>query len=914
MFNINEYRTSGGAFGGTSGGGKRLSDFLPWAALIRPGVVLNKDGSFMSVVKFRGPDLDSASDHELIAARARLNNTLRRLGSRWCLHVESNRRPSRAYPESNFPDPVTAAIEHERRERFEADEAHFESTQYLALTYLPPEERTAGGRSLFIESGAESIEGKAQSLQRTGFDYRQELDGFCRQVRQIADLLRGFMPEAKMLQESDLLTYLHGCISTRSLRVAVPPTPFYLDELLTDDELAGGFEPRLGDHYLQTVSVRAYAQRTTPGLLDALHRLPMGCRWVVRWLPMDKADAEKRIGSIRRQWFAKRKGLLSLVKEAVTKEASELEDSDSVNKAQDADEALQYLGSDLCSYGYLTLTITVADHNPQRAWEKAAAVQQIVDSVGLVSKVETVNAVEAWLGSLPGHAYADVRRPIIGSLNLCDLIPLSAVWSGPVRCEHLDGPPLLMTRTSGSTPFRLDLFQGDVGHTMVCGPTGAGKSTLLNLLAAQWRRYSTSGKGQVYIFDKGGSCKAITLAVGGDYYDLGAADSSGASGGDEQGETSGGTSGGGGEGGLSFQPLGRVHEEAERSWAQQWLLDILDREGVATNPQLKEEIWRTLELLGSDYEIHDRTLSSFVNLVQDAPVKEAMRRYTLAGPYGRLLDAHSDNLDAGTWQAFETEHLMRNPAAMIPVLTYLFHRLEDRFASRPPGTPAPGSDEEQRGTSRGSGGGASGGGGPTLLILDEAWVFLSQGFFARKINEWLKVLRKRNVAVVFATQSLADIRDSEIAPALIENCPTRLFLPNPRALEPTVRTTYESFGLTESQLRILSTAVPKRDYYYQSRDGNRLFELDLGPLALAFCAAGSPADQALADKLIRSHPRDQFAHRYLLAKDLIPQAQVLIALSPPETPEAASKTSAAPKSSRGGGGGGASPLTQGDSL
>jgi len=826
VFNIAEYQHKG----------KRLSDFLPWAGLILPDVLLNKDGSFMSVIHFRGPDLDSSTDHELIGARARMNNALKRLGSRWCLHVEAARRPSQAYPASSFPDPVTAAIDAERRAAFEADEAHFESDYYMAFTYLPPEERIAAGRNLFIESAektrSEGSNSKGTSGEFPGaggaFDYRQELEQFRRQVDQIVSLFRGFMPEVAYLREAELLTYLHGCVSTRRLKVAMPPTPFYLDEMLTDDALTGGFEPKLGEHYLKTVSVHAYAQRTIPGLLDALNRLSIGYRWVVRWLPMDKSDAEKHIGSIRRQWFAKRKGLMALMREAITKEPTTLEDSDSLNKAQDADEALQFLGADLCSYGYLTLTVTVADRDPRKAQEKAAAVQQVIDSTGLVSKIESVNAVEAWLGSLPGHAYADVRRPVIGSLNLCDLIPLSAVWSGPPRCAHLNAPVLAQTRTSGATPFRLDLFQGDVGHAMVCGPTGAGKSTLLNLLAAQWRRYPG---GQVYFFDKGGSCKVLTLAVGGDYYDLGSDNDA-----------------------LSFQPLGRVHDEAERVWAQQWLLDILQREGVEAAPALKEEIWRVLELLGSDYEVADRTLSSFVNLVQSQAAKEALRRYTLQGPYGRLLDARADGLDTAAWQAFETEQLMKSPAAMVPVLTYLFHRLEDRFA---------GEDE---------------GGRPTLLILDEAWVFLAEGFFARKIHEWLKVLRKRNVAVVFATQSLADIRDSAIAPALIENCPTRLFLPNPRALEPNVRDVYESFGLGEQQLRILATATPKRDYYYQSREGNRLFELELGELALAFCGASSHDDRKLAEKLRRSHPPDEFAVRYLMAKDLPQQAARL----PPE--------------------------------
>jgi type IV secretion system protein VirB4 len=294
-------------------------------------------------------------------------------------------------------------------------------------------------------------------------------------------------------------------------------------------------------------------------------------------------------------------------------------------------------------------------------------------------------------------------------------------------------------------------------------------------------------------------------------------------------------------------------------WAQEWLLDLLDREGINADPAIKEELWRVLELLGSA-ESPDRTLSSLVNLLQHRQAKEALRRYTLQGAYGHLLDAHEDRLNAGAWQAFETEQLMQSKAATAAVLTYLFHRLEERFAAETTG------------------------GRPTLLVLDEAWVFLSDGLFAAKIREWLKVLRKRNVAVVFATQSLSDIADSPIAPALIENCLTRIFLPNARALEPAVRKVYESFGLSEQQLRVLASAAPKRDYYYQSREGDRLFELGLGPLAMAFCAASSHADRMLADRILREYPREDFAGRFLAARGLNIPAGLSIGDAPDAPP------------------------------
>ena len=150
-------------------------------------------------------------------------------------------------------------------------------------------------------------------------------------------------------------------------------------------------------------------------------------------------------------------------------------------------------------------------------------------------------------------------------------------------------------------------------------------------------------------------------------------------------------------------------------------------------------------------------------------------------------------------QAFETEGLIGTGAARA-VLAYLFHRIEDRLDGR-----------------------------PTLLIIDEGWLALDDDGFAGQLREWLKTLRKKNASVVFATQSLADIDGSAIAPAIVESCPTRLFLPNERAIEPQIAAIYRRFGLNDRQIEILARATPKRDYYCQSRRGNRLFELGLGP-------------------------------------------------------------------------------------
>lgn len=805
MLFLNEYRTRS----------SRLCDHLPWAMLIAPGIVLNKDGSFQTSLEFRGPDLASATPAGLMAVRAQLNNALRRFGSRWCLHLEAVRSPSQSYPASAFPDPVSHLIDEERRMAFEAESAHFESRYFATFTYLPAPDAIGRAESLLVENlpqgrGADAL-------------YRLALEEFRATVGAVRDILAGVFPLVAPLDDEATLTYLHACVSTKRQPVARPQIPIYLDAVLTDDDFQGGLYPRLGDHYLRTLSVRAYPAASWPGLLDQLNALGLSYRWVCRFLPLDKEDARRAVTTLRKRWFSKRKGVLALLKEAITHEPSLLEDPDALQKTQDADAALAILGSDAASMGYVTPTVTLTDPDPDRLAAKVRAVDAVINRAGFVTKVEDLNAVEAWLGGLPGQAYADVRRPMVSTLNLCDLLPVSAIWPGPLLNAHLTEelgkqgrpgvqPPLMHTRTNATTPFRLDLHQGDVGHTFVVGPTGAGKSVLLNTLALQWRRYPCA---RVVMFDKGRSCRAASLLVGGGFYDLG-----------PWGEA------------PAFQPLARIDRAEERIWAQDWILDLLEASGVNATPALKSELWTALANLASG-PAEQRTLTVLAATVQDHAVKAALKPFTLEGPHGRLLDAAEERLTARDWQAFELGALMETPAALGPVLTYLFHVLERGFDGR-----------------------------PTLIVLDEAWRFLESTAFARKIREWLWTVRKLNVCVVFSTLSLSSITDSPIAPALMEGCPTRIFLPNPEARTPLVAKAYAGFGLNDQQIEIIAGAAPKREYYYQSAAGDRLFELGLGPVALAAVGSASPGDQSLIDKVLRQAGPDGFAAGFYRAKGL----------------------------------------------
>ncbi|MCC8969808.1 conjugal transfer protein TrbE [Bradyrhizobium brasilense] len=791
MMNLAEYRHSNA----------RLADFLPWAALVDEGIILNKDGSFQRTAKFRGPDLDSAVPAELVAVAGRLNNALRRLGSGWAIFVEAQRHFAGTYPPSSFPDVASALVDAERRAQFEEAGTHYESSYFLTLLYLPPEEGAAQAERLLYEGRDRTV----------GADAREVLRGFVDQTNRVLQLVEGFMPECAWLDDQDTLTYLHSTISTKRHRVRVPEIPMYIDALLADQPLTGGLEPMLGSANVRVLTIVGFPGATTPGILDDLNRLAFSYRWSTRAIMLDKTDATKLLTKIRRQWFAKRKSIGAILKEVMTNEASTLLDTDAHNKALDADAALQELGSDQIGQAFVTATITVWDRDPNAADEKLRLVEKVIQGRDFTCMIETVNAVEAWLGSLPGHVYANVRQPPVSTLNLAHMIPMSAVWAGEARDLHFKGPPLLFGKTEGSTPFRFSLHVGDVGHTLVVGPTGAGKSVLLALMALQFRRYPNS---QVFAFDFGGSIRAAALAMGGDWQDLGGALSDG------------------GEQPVALQPLAWIDDPSERGWATEWIGAILAREKVEITPEVKDHLWSALTSLASAPR-EERTLTGLSVLLQSNSLKLALQPYCLGGPSGRLLDAEFERLGEASVQVFETEGLIGTSAAPA-VLAYLFHRIGDRLDGR-----------------------------PTLLIVDEGWLALDDEDFAGQLREWLKTLRKKNASVIFATQSLSDIDGSAIAPAIIESCPTRLLLPNERAIEPQITAIYRRFGLNDRQIELLSRATPKRDYYCQSRRGNRMFELGLGEVALAFTAASSKTDQAVISQLIAEHGPDGFVPAWL---------------------------------------------------
>lgn len=612
--------------------------------------------------------------------------------------------------------------------------------------------------------------------------------------------------------------------------------------MLCDMPFFGGSYPILGDDFenehITPVCIRSFPPESFPCMLDELNRLNMEYRWVTRFICRDKVDSQGDVETLKREWKANDKNILTMLREFFYKEESVMVDSTSLQRFADADDALVELGNNFISIGDFTSNIIISDSSMDILKNKVRAISRIYSNKGFTVAPETMNAASAWLGSLPGNAYADPRRKAISSLNLCHILPLSSVWSGDEYCKHLSEcsgkpvPAIAQVETEGSTPFFLNIHVGDVGHSIVVGPTGSGKSVLLNFLASQFRSVP---KAHIYVFDKGASSRVFAAAVKGNFYDLGNDDSAN---------------------NLAFQPLRYIDDENEKVWASEWLQELFVQEGVEMNPEKRKAIWDALTSVAATPP-DERTLTAIKVYVQNMELRDALEPFVVetkgiadtAGAYGKLFDSDIDSLKLGSYQSFEMGELMSKKNAVMPTLLYLFHVIEKNCD-----------------------------GSPTFIILDECWTFLDNPIFAEKIREWLKTMRKNNVSIIFATQNLEDIKKCSISSAIIESCMTRFFLPNAQALNQGNEEVYGFFNLNYRERQIIADSRPKHDYYIVSAEGKRRFDLALSPYALSILAASSKDDQAECERIKKSYPDDDFMVHWLEYKGLRDAKEAYMAL------------------------------------
>jgi type IV secretion system protein VirB4 len=793
-------------------------DLLNYSAVIDDGIIVNKNGSFMAGWKYAGADDESSTEIDKETVSFRINQSLSPLGNGWAVHADVLRTPTHSCSQrelSHFPDPVSRAIDEERRQMFasEAGQAYLQEF-FLVVTWLPPLLAERKFVELMFDDDARTTS-KSSRTRDLVDHFRSEIESL---ESRLSHCFRLERLKGKKVENEDgstqthdaFLSHLWRCMSGKDHPILLPDKPIYLDGLF-GQELHGGVIPRVQDSYLQVIAIEGFPLESYPNILGRLAELPCDYRWSTRFIFMDQHEALSHLEKYRKKWRQKIRGFFDQLFQTnsgrINQHAQDMVD--------DVDEASSEVNSGLVAMGYYTSVLVIFDPDRKKLDASARRVMKAINGIGFNARLETINTLDAYFGSLPGHCEENVRRPMINTLNLGDLMPVSSIWSGeplapcpfyPALC-----PALMSCVSTGNAPFWLNLHVRDIGHTIMFGPTGAGKSTHLAVIVAQMLRYRDMS---IFFFDKGNSIYPLAMACGGEHYNVG-------------GESDA----------LAFCPLQYLGTREDRAWAAEWLEMLLALNEVRLEPQERNDIVRSLENMASN---GSRTLTDFSSTIQIKRIREALTQYTVEGSMGQLLDAEQDGLNLSRFTAFEIEALLTlGDKYALPVLTYLFRRIEKSLNGQ-----------------------------PAAIILDEAWIMLGHPTFRDKIREWLKVLRKANCLVLMATQSLSDAARSGILDVIVESTATKIFLPNAYAREEDASALYRRMGLNGRQTQLLAEATPKKHYYYVSEQGRRVYELSLGKLALAFVGSSDKESLLKIRQLVDRHGRAGWVDHWLEYKKI----------------------------------------------
>lgn len=785
-----------------------LADLKPWAYLVDNGIILNKNGSITAGFSYKGEDLANLTEQIRSNIAITINQALKMLDSGYILTADLLRSKVEIdlHNQTNyFNNKAAQLIEQERIQQFN-NSMYFQSEYIITITYLPNINTKKRFADKFFDEDNQQY--------TTSLDYL--LENFKNKITEFESLISSVLSIRRLKTiemadeyvEDELCNYLNNTLTCINQKLKLPIGQA-LDEWIGNQDFIGGIYPKIGDYYLSIISIDQFPHTTHENILQVIDTLPFDLRHNTRFIYSNKEQAEKLIRKQQKLWDSQTTKLSDMIFEKIFSTKIGRFNRDASDMSEDSEIALTDARSEAVKFGYYTSTIILFDENIEVLSEKSKIVTREIQALRFNARVEKINAMDTFFGTLSGmNKSFGFREPILHTLNLANLIHTCSLYLGekysPNPFFPANSPALSLAVTQGNTPFNVNLHVQDVGHTCIIGQIGSGKSTLLAFIIAQYQRYANA---KIFAFDQRLSLYTITKACNGNHYEIGE------------------------DKGLKFCPLALVKDNASMGWAIEYITNLISMQGIQITAEHKKVIFEAIE---SILPQEDRSLSQLIAYIQDIELKTALQPYTKKGALGDILDGKTENINVNDITTFELQYLLNmGENNIIAVITYLFYWIEKQLDNK-----------------------------PTLLVLDECWLILMRSWFKDKFIEWLKTLRKMNCAVVFATQSLSDFTENtKLFSNILEACSTKIFLPNSNAMQKGsdkligLYELYQSFGLNDAQIQIIRHAQPKKEYFIHTRLGSRLIDFNLGAVAQAFCCAGVDKVPAVK-KLIEQNPND----------------------------------------------------------
>jgi type IV secretion system protein TrbE len=741
-----------------------LSDHINLYGFWNETVFLTKSGDLGMVLNVAGVDYESLDHTEQEYAVKRLESALKSFGPSFHIYQYLFKTNRPEIPFASYDDPVVQTAVDQRRRFFEEkSERLFQAEIFYCVLLEGSRSKTGVGAAfaqLFRDPAGAINELRAQftnsrmktllrsQIERDLAQLEQRVQAFARQLSDFVQI--------EVLGQQGQFRFFRRLLNYDGWRIAGAPkrTQFLDYQVVNSDIEAERDHLRVGDHFVRVLTMKEAIGETRPLVLDALLKIPANFYAVTEWTALTAEKARKEVNKRRRHFNVSKTGFVSQIGSdpAKTNPRDVLVDESKQADIENLGDCLRVLG-DGQQLGEFSLTIVLyGDDRP--------ALDQLVgEFAGIFTNadgslfVETYNQLNAYFATVPGGYAFNLRRMYLLNTNYADLSFLFTILPGERMNTHLGAEYLAILETDNSTPYFLNLHNGEVAHTLILGMTGSGKSYLANTVLQCAQKYAPL----TFIFDIGGSFESLTNIFGGSYLNVGqeARD-------------------------FTINPFSLPPTKENLQFLFSFFRVLIEGNEQRYRLDFKEErkLWDAVERVYL-LEAGQRTISNFGNIIGE--LKERLHRWTRGGQYGFLFDNPTDTLTFSRFQTFNFAGWGDAPDVLEPLLFYVLHRASNEI-----------SDPKKLGTFK-------------IFLLDEAWLFIRNETIRNYVVQAQKTWRKLNAAMVLATQSIKELQESGMLQIVAESCPTKIFLANPEMDRDVYR---EAFHLNDTELDLIAGLIP----------------------------------------------------------------------------------------------------------
>jgi len=531
---------------------------------------------------------------------------------------------------------------------------------------------------------------------------------------------------------------------------------------------------RLDDYYVKVLTLKEPSAQSFPLIFHRLLEVETNYYVTTEWKKEDSGKTRRLIQAKRRHFHNTKHSFFSQVNLNDAPQRDVLTDDSKESQVRELGDAVQQIELHGNYFGQFSLTVVIYDVDLAKVDRACAEFYKVFSVHDAQLYEEKYNLLNAFLAAVPGNYAFNLRYLYLLNTNYADFSFLFTLHCGEPRNRQLRQEYLAVLETNHHTPYFLNLHYRDVAHTMILGRTGAGKSFLLNFLITNLQKYAP----YTFIFDLGGSFESLTRLFGGSYVQVGLESE-----------------------GFKINPFSLPPTKENLDFLALFLKVLMQSSGAGEpDPATERDLYHQIENL---YAVDPalRTLSVLSNILGHG-MAERLAKWTRGGQFGFLFDNAEDTVSFSRFQCFDFQKMSQYPELLEPLLFYILHRANAVIADREIGSAF------------------------KAFFIDEAWVFLKNPSIQRYVVEALKTWRKHNAAMVLSTQSLDELRRSDILDIIIESCATKIFLANPDMDRDLYR---RQFHLNAKEVELIAGLIPKQQFLIKTPELAKVANLTVDP-------------------------------------------------------------------------------------